>query len=657
LDQNTSQETIGISEQFAPLFEPIAIGSHTLRSRVVSIPHGQSSLTPEELHANLTEMSRLSVGMIVIGGAIVHESSFRRRAKNLLPIFDPGFTERLSGTADEVTSNGTVLVSQLLHLGLEMWPSAEPFFPIWSPSAVHSARDGGFATALTEADLRMLRKAHVDSARNLHAAGIQGYELHAAHNYLMHQFLMPSRNQRTDAYGGTSENRARFLVETLSDVRAAFPSKILGIRLPAAGKAPDTLEQVEILDLAQRLESLGLVDYITLSLPSTAQRYVRDESFPRGGVRDCTRALKQVVGLPVNVTQRIDLPSLAADIIKAGDADLVGVGRGLLADQAWVDKARRGVESEIRPCIRCMEDCRIFRPQGWVSCAINPRALGRTQPDPDRRPISAKRVAIVGGGPAGCEAAIAAVARGANVMLFESDSRLGGRARIAGQAPHRSGWTVYCDYLEHRITRADIDLRLNQPATIETLRSVSPDLIVWAAGCEMVTPKLKAGAPTVVSADAFLEHPSVDGVTSALVVDELGGWDAASAVETLVQMGIPVTYLTPLERVATKIFDESREFLLDRMKEAGVAAFVDTRYEWTDRSIAHDLWSGQRRIIADFDLIVWAGGRRSRSAPPHEAFPDVHLWAIGDAMTPRSLSIACREGAAIGQSIDPLRAN
>ncbi len=633
---------------FPALFRPLEIAAgHVARNRTVALPHGQATLTVPELVRNFAELAANGLGLIVLGATVVAEHSFhatRRDDRGLLPIFDPGFAARLGPVADAVHGHGGLVVAQLLHFGAERWGLAPPYAAVAGPSPALSRREGVFAPALDLADIAELRNAHRASARNVIRAGFDGVELHAAHGYLLNQFLAPARNSRGDGYGGSLRNRSRLHREILSDLRDDHPGRLIGIRLPSGGRDEAGPEAGEILELCGALWQERLIDYITVSVASAPHRYVKDASFPAGGTREATRNILRVVGCPVTATQNIGTPGLAEDMVASGDASMVGLGRALLADPEWVLKAAAGKADDIRPCLRCMEDCRVYRGQNWVTCKVNPGALSLPAVQTDisgRAPITGV-VGVVGGGPAGCEAALSAAKAGAHVVLYERSAALGGRCRIAGMAPHRAAWRDYVRHLEGRIARSGrIRVRLEAAPDASVLREDGVGLVVAATGARTAVGAV-AGLP-VVSPERFLDPAGRPGWRRVVVVDETGRWDAVSAAEAAAAAGCEVAMVTRQERVAGRIPPESFEAVIVRLRAAGVAIHVRAAVETADGVLMCRFREG-RAIPLAADGLVWAGPLEREPVPP-SGLPTIQ---IGDCLAPRGLSFAVKEGVLLG---------
>jgi 2,4-dienoyl-CoA reductase-like NADH-dependent reductase (Old Yellow Enzyme family) len=625
------------------LFEPIRIGGLVSRNRIVSLPHGNSYGSDGVPFAGsvpyMRHVASSTAGIVTIGASAVHPTTYRAP---LFALYNERAVPRLREMVSAIHDGGALAISQLGHSGRHA-PLAQPGLARWGPSPLPPLPDGELLEPMGEKELEELRAAYQRSAQQTLEIGSDGVEVHAAHGYLMQQFLSPYFNRRTDAYGGPVENRMRLLLEILGALRALARDRLVGIRLGAGDDRPGGLEWEDVLEVARRLAAAKLVDYISLSVAARPGRYVRDESFPRGGLRERTAALRAGTGLPVTISQRVDTPDLAEEILRQGEADLIGLARELIADPEWGTQARSGNASRIRPCVLCMKDCRRapeLGGNGAVSCMVNPTAFDMPPVAAgDAAHVSAARVVVVGGGPAGCEAALGAARRGAAVVLFERDSLLGGAARRAGRAPYRQKWRDYADYLEAEVRATPlIEVRTGTVADEAMVALARPQLVVVATGATMTT-ALTATVP-VVSSYALFELASVPTWRSAIVVDHYGRWDGANAAELLAVAGTQVTYVSRLARIADQVSEESRDFLIPRLLRAGVVPILGADAEAVP--------------LDRVDAVVVAGELGSEGASRAWDLGGVPVWRIGDCLAPRGMSFATREGWLAGMRVAPV---
>ena len=417
----------------------------------------------------------------MFGGTAVHPTS-RFPARILIESWDEAVVDSLRVRAEAVHRHGAAMIGQLIHLGREAPGGLTEAIPL-APSALASPRSLVVPREMTAADIREIVEAFGRSAANYEAAGIDGAEVHAAHGYLVAQFLSPASNRRLDAYrGDTPEGRTRFLVEIVEEIRSRCgPDFVVGVRLSADEHTPGGLTLDDTLEIVDALQEAAPVDYLSIT---TGQRggYVKDSSWDEGFALGLSEAVKQIVDVPVIVAGRIRLPGLAERALEAGQADFVAVGRGLLADPEWVAKARAGQADRIRPCIGIVQDCR--RYAGGVTCTINPRLGREAEWGPLQEDTAEpRRVVVAGGGPAGLEAARVAAEAGHSVVLL----RAGGRASAASCARPRQGRRARSCSISSSTSSASSSGSAStcgsgRPPQRPTCSPPRPDLVVCATG-------------------------------------------------------------------------------------------------------------------------------------------------------------------------------
>ena len=630
------------------LFEPGVIGTLQLRNRIVQSPMGTGMAEDGRVGARdlaiQEERAAGGVGLIVFGGTAVHPTS-RFPARILIEAWDEAIVDSLRDRAEAVHRHGTAMIGQLIHLGREAPGGQTETVPL-APSAIPSPRSPSVPRAMTDADIREIVEAFGRSAVNYAAAGIDGAEVHAAHGYLVAQFLSPAANQRRDAYrGDTPEGRTRFLVEIVAEVRARCgPDFVLGVRLSADEHTPGGLTLDDTLEIIDVLQESAPVDYLSIT---TGQRggYVKDSSWDEGFSLGLSEAVKQLVDVPVIVAGRIRLPDLAERALEAGKADFVAVGRGLLVDPEWVAKARAGQSDRIRPCVGIVQDCR--RYAGGVTCTINPR-LGREAEWPALEGKGAgQRVVVVGAGPGGLEAARVAAEAGHDVVLFEREAAVGGQLRQAAAGPTREELLDFVFYLEREIARLGVDLRTGVAASAADVRAEDPALVVCATGAWPDPHAFpSAGGARVVTVLDLLGGRAGKIPGRAVVVDDGSGfWQGISAAEFLAERGAAVEIVTPARAVGLAIPEESVAGVLRRLGSNGVlfrALSVVTGVDGTDVRLADAITGEPSGTVAD--LVVAQTTLRVEDGVLRELEGTVPaLVAIGDCASPRRLNHAVLE--------------
>jgi len=640
------------------LFEPYTLGRLTLPNRLVMLPHGTSmvrdgGITDEDI-AYYEARARSGPGLMITGAAIVHPSSAVRTRKLVEP-YNEAILDGLRKRVDVVHAHGVKVVGQIVHLGREMIGSEFDCAPL-APSAIRSPRDPFPPHALAVDEIAVIVEAFGVSAANLKRTGHDGVEIHGAHGYLVGQFLSPATNHRDDAYGGTPEKRLRFLREVIESIRRHCGEDfLLGLRLSADEEIADGLEIPDTVQISKALAKDALVDYLSITL-GTRGMYVKDVTAPEATAARAAGIIRKACELPIIVGQRINSPEVAERILAAGQADLVGMARAYIADAEWAAKVARGEIARIRPCLGLNQDCRAFSPH--LHCAVNPTAGRETVPEfmdhgPAARP---RRVAVIGGGPAGLETARIAALRGHAVTVFEASDGLGGQFLYAASLPHRSELRRLIDHLQGELRELSVKVELNTRINgIDDLGG-SFDVAVVATGAAANPLDADLAAEQVMTWFDIIENgpPPPRGSGRAVMVDDGSAfWWTYGVAEALMEAGWRVLIATPSTAIAGAIPTESVGPLLARLGGGGTEYRVLTALEGVTATgvTLMNSTSGQVDDV-DCDLVVVQTGRSSRAGLA-EALRQagIEAHAIGDCVTPRRVSHALFEGQRLGRQL------
>jgi 2,4-dienoyl-CoA reductase (NADPH2) len=499
-----------MDDQFPHVFSPFRLGGFDLRNRLVALPAG-TSLVDHGIptHGDIEYFERLAsggVGLIVAGATVVHPTSALRSGKLVEGYLDavvPAMAEK----ADAVHRHGARLVGQLCHLGRE-FIGGESDQPPMAPSPIKSVRDAYPPHELTLREIDEIIEGWRVSTENLVKAGFDGVEIHAAHGYLPAQFLSPLTNQRSDAFGGSFENRMRFLHLVVEAMRSVTPAGFaLGVRLSGEEEIPGGMDIDDCVRIAEDLAGLGAVDYFSIT-HGTRGKYVKDSTGPDAVAIPSASRVRAATGVPTLVGQRIRDVATGEHAIRAGHADLIGMARALIADPDLPVKSQTGRLDQIRGCLGINQDCRAFDPH--LHCAVNAEVGRGRLPGVGVQTARAKEIYIIGGGPAGLEAARVSAERGHRVSLFERDTSLGGAVRIAAASPHRATLIDIVDYLERETRRLKVDVNLGARISLDDLEEITgiADHVVLATGSKVapLPPGLRSrGAASV---DEVLTNPA-----------------------------------------------------------------------------------------------------------------------------------------------------
>ena len=478
--------------QHALLFEPCRIGSMTVRNRVVMAPmttdYGNEDQTPSErLIAYLAARAAGGVGLITMEVCTVDVE--HRYLQRSLTLGDDRFVPSHRELVECIHSHGAKIQPQITHPGPESIISFFSGKPAVGPSAVVSPVWGTACRELALDEIPLIVEQYAQAARRTQQAGYDGLELHAAHSYhLLGSFLSPFRNKRRDGYAGhTFEGRSRLLLEVLIAMRAAvgadFPItvRLAGYeRLPGGREIDDTVRLAPLLVAAGasafHISGGGTDKLVSQIVASSAAGYGFNQAL--------AESVKRVVTVPVMVVGRIQTPDQAAAILASGSADLVVMGRQMLADPDWVNKAKAGQAQRIRRCISC-ENCIDSMNRQALACAINP-FTGR-EAELSLTPVTTPtHVVVIGAGPGGLEACRLAHARGCRVTLLEREHRLGGALLLASTVHDDNRF--FLEYLQREVRSLPIECRLGVEATPALIQSLQADLVVVATGAQVVMP-------------------------------------------------------------------------------------------------------------------------------------------------------------------------
>jgi 2,4-dienoyl-CoA reductase-like NADH-dependent reductase (Old Yellow Enzyme family) len=647
------------------LRQPIAIGSVTAPNRLMMTTHGPR-LSQTRYLRYLEDRAKGGVGMagFNLGPLGVMQFPFGPGAPfpgysgdmDLVaphPLTAEGraFYDAMIPTArawgEAVAVHGVVRVAQLYHPGAAQ--HSDTFQPVVAASPIADDFERHNPHALTATEIGDLTEAFGLCARRAVAAGYEVIELHSAHGYLPQQFLSPLLNHRSDAYGGDLSRRMAFLLGLVTRAREATGGEVpVGVRL--TGPEPEGgLTLADIQQIARALEDAGAA-YISLSggtyaglyrgagLPYVAPAFVAP-----GPNIPVSAAVKAAVSIPVIVSGAITTLDQAEATLAAGQADMVGMVRALMADPRLIEKGFAGRGEHARPCIGGNE-CHYGRP---VACAVNPTTGREAAMElvPVARP---KTVLIVGAGPAGIECALSAAARGHRVILADRGGALGGFLAVLARTSQQARFGEYLDYAAAALSEAGIDLRLGLEVGADTVRKLAPDALVLATGA-----KGSCRLPGGLDAASALAAPRKVGRRVVIA----GGLDdhlpPLLAADYFAREGREVILLTEAPMPGQALESASLYMLLARLARAGVEIRATTAaggLEGGAVAIRHSL-TGSAGVIEAIDTLIVADGRTPNdglAAELRDLVPELHV--IGDALSPRRMLHATLDGARLGTS-------
>jgi len=481
-------------------------------------------------------------------------------------------------------------------------------------------------------------------------AGFDAIELQALGGNLLSRFLSPLTNKRTDAYGGSLENRARILVETVSAIKKEvgedFPliCRINGDDLLEGGMVPEDYQS-----LVPRLEEAGVHALNLMPGWYETRRPVNQMNVPPGAFVYAAAALKKVAHIPVAANIRIKDPQMAEQILATGKADLVAMCSALMADPYLPQKAREGRMEDIRPCVAC---CNCWSDLAGrripIGCSVNAR-MGMESKyviAPAQQP---KTIWVVGGGPAGMEAARVAALRGHSVRLYDNRDRLGGQMLYADLPPHKGEWREYIAYLSTQLKKLGVDLRLNHKVEADEIIAADPDAVILATGARSLIPAITGvkGEHVATCVEVLTGQKKVGERVVIIGAGSVG----CETAEYLVQQGKTVTLLEMQNAIGPDVDYWNRWVLLDRLNQAGVRMLVNARAEEITAEGVSVNVGGQSELITA-DSVVLAAGAKSHNpllAPLEGQVRELH--SIGDCAKPQKVRQAVDQGFRLGMTI------
>lgn len=626
------------------LFQPFQLGEFTLKNRMVmpaiGTEYAERGVVSERMIRYYERRAEGGVGLMHVELCAVDLSGSTN--DHQLRLDEDSFIPGMKTLVDRVRTHGIPLVLQLGHAGRQMSKRMSGRQPV-APSAVPCPLIKDVPRALETEEVDLLGERFAAAALRAKKAGFDGIQFHGAHGYLLHQFVSPASNQRDDRFGGSWANRLRFPVETVRRVRSAVGAGfLLGYKLSAREYIDDGLTLEEMTEFARELETAG-IDYIEVSAGtfSHMQHMVQPMLYKRGHLVQFASYMKQHLHIPVIAVGRINDPELAEGILREGHADLVAIGRGLLADPDLPNKARLGRLDDIRRCVACNECISLAFAQKEVACLINPE-LSR-EGMVDLRPVRlARKVLVVGAGPAGIQAALTASERGHIVTLCDSNAWLGGKLPIVAAPPGKDEFNYYLHYLRHRIAAAKVDVRLSTRVTADFVAQMRPDEILIATGAHPEMPSISGvEADHVCSADEALSRP-IKGKRVVVIGASGTGCECAQYLHA---RGHEVTVVARGMKAARSIEPITRTVLLKEMRDAGIRTVFDVDCLRIEDDRVDCVDSGGNNSMIACDSVVIARGYESQAQLADELRAEgwsVHV--IGDAVQSRKIIEAVTEG-------------
>lgn len=650
-------------KRFERVFTPLKVGNIELKNRIEFSPAVACLASPEgyvtrELIEFHKALARGGAGLITIGDtAIDYEYSPDHQAQ--LNLGDDAVIPGLSELVEAVHRYGAKLSVELNHGGRNAPPGLLKGKRPIGPSPIPSAQEEMFAAmgdvkkrvAVTEMDHDMIAQVIENYANAVYRCMMAGFEivmLHGGHGHLLAQFLSPYANRRTDNYGGSLENRARFPLEVLAAIRKKVGNRVaIEYRISATEIVPGSMreeETIEFLKMIQDKIDLVHVSVGLLTDPVTIPHMIQPTYFPHGYNVHFAEKIKKALRIPVvTVGSIVDL-EMADRIIAEGKADMVAMARALIADPELPRKSRMGKIEDIRPCVRCNTCTHRVSHFYPIRCAVNPVIGREVEFGYIRAAEVKKKVVVVGGGPAGMEAAIIAASRGHKVILYEKEDQLGGALNMAAAPPFKKDMKRFLDWLIRTTQRHPVEIRLSTEATPEAIAAEQPDVLILAVGADPILPDIPGvkGSNVVWAGDVHLDKVQT-GEKVAVVGAGMTGCEAALH---LAQQGKKVTLIDMAGQmeIAQDVPIINRLGLMQLLHQHGVEFRLEVKLEEiTPRGVIVIDKQWERHEISA-DTIVLSLGFKPRSEVARalqDLAPEVYI--IGDCRKPGTLRAAIHD--------------
>lgn len=653
------------------ILRPITINTLEVKNRIARASHGTSygrGVVNDDLVAYHEARAKSGVGLNILEATVVHRSSANHTVDAVDDSVIPGFT----ALARASERHGMTTFVQLWHGG-HRWAPATGQAPISASNVPCPLGLVNTPFAMTKDQIDEITDAYVAAAVRVQQSGLHGVELHFGHGYLLHQFLCPLTNRREDEYGGTLDNRMRFGRDVLRAIRdrvgKAYP---LGIRL-SDYNVPGGLSPEEAGEVVARLCADKMVDYVSGSMgsPYSIATMLGGMDQPAGYMLSSAEPIVARATVPTMIAGRYRTLEEGDQAIREGLGDMVSFVRPMIADPDLVAKTLSGNAERVRPCIACNQGCigGIRTAQQRMACTVNPVVGYELSLSEDLiRPVeNAKKVVVVGGGPAGMEAARLAAVSGHHVVLIEAQSSLGGTINIAKRAPKLATIGDITYWQEQELYHLGVDVRLSTYADQDDVLAENPDVVIIATGSLPRMDGLQAARPeapvpgfhqrhVLSSHDLLFMPPSAYGA-SAVVFDDVGHYEGIAAAEQLIANGVKVTFVARHSSFAPQIEVIVRTSpALRRLRQGDFTLVVGGRLvDIAEKSCTIGYLDGDQTWEVPADTVVFisyneaqsdlyrALGGGTRDPKPYQ----LHL--IGDANAPRDLLMAIREGHFTGR--------
>lgn len=654
--------------KYPNIFEPLTVKRTTIRNRIAMTPmgtnYGEANGEMSNRHMNYYSLrAKGGVGLIILENANV-EYPVGSNGTSQIRIDHDSYMPRYYQLVESLHKDGATVAIQINHAGASA-SSARTGVETVSSSNVPTKAGGEIPRPMTKEEILTTVKKYAEAARRIQAIGFDAIEIHCGHSYLMSQFISPYYNKRTDEFGGSVENRLRFPRMILEAVRKEvgpwFPIIVrvsAEERVPGGNTLEDTLEYLEYLD-----EFVDMYD-VSCGLNPSLQYQIDSNFLPDGWRSYMSRAVKDKFGKPVINTGNYRDPKIVEKVLESGDVDIVGMGRGLIAEPNWVKKVQSGEEDMLRKCISCNVGCAgnrigVNRP---IRCTVNPAV-----PEGDiYKKLKVNKncnVVVIGAGTAGMEAACTAAEVGCNVFLLEKKDHIGGLSSFISNLPSKTRMKDFPKYLENRASKLDnLYTFLNTEANVELIKKFKPNIIVNATGSVPLVPPIKGLKENLEAGNVSTIFDMINNVIDGKYPDDVcngkkvvvigGGSVGLDVIEYFAPRGAECTIVDMLPQIGMLADPITKCSMRETHDKYGVKEYVNTALqEVKENSFVVKLPNGEITELA-FDLGFNCLGMRANNPLLPElkkAFDDtdVAIYQVGDSVRARRIMEGTMDGRAV----------
>ncbi|PWW32246.1 2,4-dienoyl-CoA reductase-like NADH-dependent reductase (Old Yellow Enzyme family) [Cytobacillus oceanisediminis] len=647
--------------QFKHLFSPVSIGNTELSNRILSTAHQTNHVidgipTPD-MTAYHVERARGGAGLLILEAAAVHPSGML--TTNTIAGYDEKVIPAYLELANEVHPYGTKVFQQLFHGGREV-VSSEYKGAAWAPSAVPSLRFGTMPRPMSVEEIKEVIEGFALSAKLAKAGGLDGVEICCSHGYLPAQFWSEHTNLRTDEYGGSFQNRMRFIVEVMERVwEEAGEDFTVGIRMSADEMTMDGTDVKDAVKIVEYLVDRVRVDFIDVTAGDSSTYAGSTHIVPPSPMKHAYLTpqafkIRMAGAVPVFVGSRIVDPVEAEQIVAAGKADVVGMTRSLIVDPEMPNKAKSGNHQKIDACIGCLQACIGHYHKGLViGCVQNPSTGKEREVEALKKaPREKKKVLVIGAGPAGLKAALTLDEFGHEVILADKAEEIGGLLRTLRRAPMRHELAEsMLDNFTRKLAISTVKVNLGCSIQPTDILKINPDVIFSAVGSRPFIPTIPGiRDPRILTADDWFYNRSKTIGKHVLVFDFTGDWPAIEAAIDLAEKGHQVTMISSKLHIGEEVHQYLRNEYLKKLYQLKVNMIPhhDLGEIKDDEAVIRNLFSYEKESIKDWDSIVLSLGRVP-NVELYEQIKDLapEVYQIGDCLAPRTLEEATYEGMMI----------